>query len=324
MAQEHVEVICRLRPRNQKEIRNDQGSSGLFVEVDRSSSSIRINSKDELRCFSFDHSLGEDVTQEDLFQIVGVPITNRCLEGYNGTILCYGQTGSGKTYTLFGDSLHSHRSTVSVNRGLVPRVLEYLWSGGNIDCQLLFKCSFFEIYQEKIYDLLNPNNDIPLAVREDSNLGVYVEGCLEKYVASLEDAYEALSLGYRSRHVGATSMNHVSSRSHAIFQLTIEKSRIVNQNNAQITHSVSSRFSLVDLAGSERQRDTQASGKRLREASVINKSLTCLGKVITELSSQSNGNSKRKRHINYRDSKLTFLLRDSLGGNSKVPTRSTF
>lgn len=318
MPEEHVQVVCRLRPRNQRELRNSQVVS-QFVEVDKHSSRVHLNAKEERKSFTFDHSLGEEATQEELFEIVGAPITNRCLEGYNGTILCYGQTGSGKTYTLFGDSIpFQDRGLLSTNRGLVPRILEYLWSNCDVDFQYRFTCSFYEIYQEKIYDLLNTKNDFPLAVREDCILGVYVEGCTEKVVTSMNDAYDVLSLGYGSRHVGETSMNRASSRSHAIFQLTIEKSQIVNESNPGVNHTITSRFSLVDLAGSERQRDTQTSGTRLREACVINKSLTCLGKVITELSSQHQGKSKRKRHINYRDSKLTFLLRDSLGGNSKV------
>jgi kinesin family member 15 len=211
-----------------------------------------------------------------------------------------------------------NRSAKSINRGLVPRTLEYLWTNIPLDCEFHPKCSFYEIYQEKIYDLLDPTNSSPLAVREDSKLGVYVEGCTELAISSIDEAYDILSRGYRSRHVGETAMNRVSSRSHAIFQLTIEKKHVYRQDNAEVSHVISSRFSLVDLAGSERQRDTQATGIRLREASVINKSLTCLGKVIGELISQPVSKSKKRNHINYRDSKLTFLLRDSLGGNSKA------
>jgi kinesin family member 15 len=318
MAEEHVRVICRVRPRNLRELRNTQSLGEPFIEV-QDKSSIRILVKDDAKCFNFDYSAGEEVTQEELFQVVGIPITKRCIEGYNGTILCYGQTGSGKTYTMFGDSIPERNTTVKpMSRGMVPRILEYLWGTVTLDCSFYFKCSFYEIYQEKIFDLLDPTNSNPLSVREDATLGVYVEGCTERVVSSIDDAFQVLSLGYRSRHVGATAMNRVSSRSHAIFQLAIENTQRQCRDGVDINHVITSRFSLVDLAGSERQRDTQATGARLREASVINKSLTCLGKVITELISQPNGKSKRKKHINYRDSKLTFLLRDSLGGNSKV------
>jgi kinesin family member 15 len=320
MAEEHVRVVCRVRPRNQKETRSAQSSGDSFVEVHEKS--IRIGTKDDTKCFNFDYSAGDAVTQEELFQAVGLPITKRCIEGYNGTILCYGQTGSGKTFTMFGDSIPERNTNVKlISRGMVPRVLEYLWSTATLHCSFHFKCSFYEIYQEKIYDLLDPNNSNPLSVREDGTLGVYVEGCTERVVSSVDDAYQVLSLGYRSRHVGETAMNRVSSRSHAIFQLTLDKTQRLCQGGVDVNHVITSRFSLVDLAGSERQRDTQATGARLREASVINKSLTCLGKVITELISQPTGKGKRKRHINYRDSKLTFLLRDSLGGNSKVIVR---
>jgi kinesin family member 15 len=319
MPDENVQVVCRVRPRNPRELRNSQIGGESFVQVDPKTSSIRVSAKGEDKFFSYDFSAGEEVTQEELFEVVGVPITNRCLEGYNGTILCYGQTGSGKTFTIFGDSMpERNRSAKSTNRGLVPRILEYLWNNIPLDCEFHPKCAFYEIYQEKIFDLLDPTNSSPLAVREDSKLGVYVEGCTEQTISSIDEAYEILSLGYRSRHVGETAMNRMSSRSHAIFQLTIEKKHVYRQNDVEINHVISSRFSLVDLAGSERQRDTQAAGTRLREAAVINKSLTCLGKVITELISQPVGRNKKRGHINYRDSKLTFLLRDSLGGNSKV------
>ena len=319
MPDENVQVVCRVRPRNPRELKTSQTLGEPVVQVDSKTSSIRVRAKGEDKIFKYDFSAGEEVTQEELFEIAGAPITSRCLEGYNGTILCYGQTGSGKTFTIFGDSLPERSQCLKpISRGLVPRILEYLWSNIPLDCEFHPKCAFYEIYQEKIYDLLDPANSSPLAVREDIKSGVYVEGCTEQSISSVDEAYELLSLGYRSRHVGETAMNRMSSRSHAIFQLTLEKKHVYHQNEVEVNHVISSRFSLVDLAGSERQRDTQTTGTRLREAAVINKSLTCLGKVITELISQPIGKNKKRNHINYRDSKLTFLLRDSLGGNSKV------
>ena len=216
------------------------------------------------------------------------------------------------------------------NRGLVPRVLEYLWTTIGHNPSYRFACSFYEIYQEKIFDLLDatiptvvgggvisPGAAVtPLTVREDTELGVYVEGCNEIIVQSLGDVNQLLSQGYKNRHVGETAMNRQSSRSHAVFQLLLnraEKNKITG-----VTRIVKARFSMVDLAGSERQNGTLVSGMRLKEANTINKSLTCLGRVINELIATPNLRGKRKRHINYRDSKLTFLLRDSLGGNSKV------
>jgi kinesin family protein 15 len=317
----HINVICRVRPRNNREVRNSDGTFESCVQVDGLSNSVMIYTKDDRKSFDFDYSADESATQQDIFDKVGIPITTRCLEGYNGTILCYGQTGSGKTYTMFGPMIPGRNQIlIPTARGLVPRILEYLWANVGSGLNYTFKCSFYEIYQEKIYDLLDPENcpHSGLSVREDPNRGVYVEGCTELSVRALEDAYQALSMGYESRHVSETAMNRESSRSHAVFQLSIETNKVHNRGGVEINQTMSSRFSMVDLAGSERQRDTQTSGIRLKEASVINKSLTCLGKVINELVSQPNGQGKRRRHINYRDSKLTFLLRDSLGGNSKV------
>ena len=317
----HIKVVCRIRPANTKE-RN----GGLRQSVVVKETSVIANTKPEPKAFTFDYAAGEDVSQEEIFEKVGVPITKSCVEGYNGTILCYGQTGSGKTHTIFGPD---HVSTIDIKddeemkqRGLVPRVLDYLWdhlaqgestSGGtkSFTC----RCSFYEIYQERVYDLLDSSsncNDRGLSVREDSKLGVYVEGCTEEQVNSPSDAKRVLTIGYRNRHVGATNMNRESSRSHAVFQLIIDTT-VVKENVRTLK---SSRFNMIDLAGSERQKDTNATGERLKEASQINKSLSALGNVINALAAVSH--SGGRKHIHYRDSKLTFLLRDSLGGNSKV------
>ena len=218
--------------------------------------------------------------------------------------------GSGKTHTIFGDNAQE------ASRGLVPRVLEYLWSHisvQNANTKFTCKCSFYEIYQERVFDLLTSNpSSAGLNVREDSKSGVYVEGVTEEVVASPADAQRVLAMGYANRHVGETAMNRESSRSHAVFQLHIQTAE---EHEGVSTHR-SARFSMVDLAGSERQKDTNATGDRLKEASQINKSLSALGNVINALADVSTNGTRR--HVHYRDSKLTFLLRDSLGGNSKV------
>jgi hypothetical protein len=172
------------------------------------------------------------------------------------------------------------------------------------------KCSFIEIYQEQVIDLL-VTSPTPLAIREDLKLGVYVEGLTEVGVGSAAETYNVMKQGTQHRHTGATSMNKESSRSHSVFTMLIE-SREVKQG---LLNFRSSRFHLIDLAGSERQKATEATGMRLKEAGMINKSLSALGGVINALVDIAEG---KRRHVHYRDSKLTFLLKDSLGGNSKT------
>ncbi len=207
----------------------------------------------------------------------------------------------------------------SADRGLIPRSIDYLFDSLNRDSEssggkknFSAKCSFFEIYQERVFDLLVEGSSGALEVREDKKRGVFVDGVMEEKVTSVQQAYAVLQIGRRNRHVGQTDMNRDSSRSHAIFTLTLQMA----QETASLAQEVrTSRFSFVDLAGSERQRDTHASGERLREAGGINKSLSTLGNVISSL---TRAQGQGRGHICYRDSKLTFLLRDALGGNTKV------
>jgi kinesin family protein 15 len=321
--EESIRVVCRLRPANSRE-----AGLNLRKSVTVSScSEVIVDCKPESKNFTFDYVAGEETQQDEIFQQVGVPITEACLQGFNGTILCYGPTGTGKSHTIFGgskDNTVDGPAADDPQRGLVPRVLDYIFqyynkakeSGETADTKLTFtsKCSFYEIYQEKVFDLLDNSNSTSasLQVREDSKRGVFIDGIIEEAVTTSEEAGRVLAMGYRNRHVGQTDMNRESSRSHAIFVLTL----IITQDQENGTRkSRTSRFSLVDLAGSERQKDTLATGERLKEAGIINKSLSTLGNVINALSEKS---SPKSRHINYRDSKLTFLLRDSLGGNTKV------
>jgi kinesin family protein 15 len=330
MEDSHIKVSCRVRPFNTKEINSNQ--IRRCVNIKKECESVLLESKPEQKIFSYDFVADENMSQSDIFANIGMPITKSCIEGYNGTVLCYGQTGSGKTFTMFGPDISSDDNTRECDKGLVPRVFDFLWDNtndSNSTRTVVYKCSFYEIYQEKVFDLLDTTTSSSstqansLQVREDSKSGVYVEGCIEAVVQSPADAKRILALGYRNRHVGETAMNRESSRSHAVFQLVMEATTNVND----VITKRSSRFCMVDLAGSERQKDTHASGDRLKEASVINKSLSALGHVINALadngsnpsaSGLSNGANAARRHVHYRDSKLTFLLRDSLGGNSKV------
>lgn len=234
--------------------------------------------------------------------------------GYNGTIFCYGQTGSGKSYTMIGKGDKKNPDEL----GLIPLILDSLFTiiekSQKEDLQIECVCSFLEIYNEKITDLLDFSKNKPdtLQIREGIRDGVYVESLLEAPVKSADDAFGYLKKGLANRHVGSTQMNEESSRSHSVFTINIKQTQKCPQGIAKIR---TSKLNLIDLAGSERQKSTKAEGERLNEACHINKSLLVLGTVINSLVDVANG---KERHINYRESKLTFLLKDSLGGNSQT------
>ncbi|KAM4688248.1 kinesin-like protein KIF15 isoform 2-T2 [Discoglossus pictus] len=308
-----IKVFVRIRPPVEGGLGGD-GDQALCLSV-LSSNTIRLHSKPEPKIFTFDNVANIDATQESVFSSVAKNIVESCMNGYNGTIFAYGQTGSGKTFTMLGPS-ESDNFTHNL-RGVIPRSFEYLFFLINREKEkagdgksFLCKCSFIEIYNEQIFDLLD-SASAGLLLREHITKGVFVVGAVELVVTSAAEAYQVLSMGWRNRRVAATSMNRESSRSHAVFTVTIES---MEKNNG-VVNIRSSQLNLVDLAGSERQRDTHTDGVRLREAGSINRSLSCLGQVITALVDVGNG---KQRHICYRDSKLTFLLRDSLGGNAKT------
>uniref|UniRef100_A0A8C5T672 Kinesin family member 15 n=1 Tax=Malurus cyaneus samueli TaxID=2593467 RepID=A0A8C5T672_9PASS len=308
-----IKVFVRVRPPSDRIALTD-GDQGLCLSV-LSSNTIRLHSKPEPKIFTFDYVANMDTTQESVFSSVAKNIVESCMNGYNGTIFAYGQTGSGKTFTMMGPS-DSDNFTHSL-RGVIPRSFEYLFflierekekagSGKSFLC----KCSFIEIYNEQIFDLLD-SASAGLFLREHIKKGVFVDGAVEQVLSSAAEAYQVLTTGWRNRRVASTSMNRESSRSHAVFTITVESM----EKNNEVVNIRSSLLNLVDLAGSERQKDTHTEGLRLKEAGNINRSLSCLGQVITALVDVGNG---KQRHICYRDSKLTFLLRDSLGGNAKT------
>ncbi|NXQ36105.1 KIF15 protein, partial [Alaudala cheleensis] len=308
-----IKVFVRVRPPSDRAVLTD-GDPGLCLSV-LSSNTIRLHSKPEPKIFTFDYVANMETTQESVFSSVAKNIVESCMNGYNGTIFAYGQTGSGKTFTMMGPS-DSDNFTHSL-RGVIPRSFEYLFflierekekagSGKSFLC----KCSFIEIYNEQIFDLLD-SASAGLFLREHIKKGVFVDGAVEQVLSSAAEAYQVLTTGWRNRRVASTSMNRESSRSHAVFTITVESM----EKNNEVVNIRSSLLNLVDLAGSERQKDTHTEGLRLKEAGNINRSLSCLGQVITALVDVGNG---KQRHICYRDSKLTFLLRDSLGGNAKT------
>ncbi|XP_028993905.1 kinesin-like protein KIF15-B [Betta splendens] len=309
-----IKVFVRVRPLTQGSGLTTDGDHNLCLTV-TSPNTIRLLAKPEPRTFTYDHVADMDTSQDSVFSSVAKNIVESCMNGYNGTIFAYGQTGSGKTFTMLGPSeLDNFTDEL---RGVIPRSFEYLFFLINREVEkpsqsksFLCKCSFIEIYNEQIYDLLDTAS-ASLFLRENIKKGVFVEGAVEKFVNSAAEAYQVLSMGWRNRRVASTSMNRESSRSHAVFTMTLESKESIND----IVNIRTSQLNLVDLAGSERQKDTHTEGSRLKEASSINRSLMCLGQVIMALVDVSNG---KNRHICYRDSKLTFLLRDSLGGNAKT------
>ncbi|XP_056151509.1 kinesin-like protein KIF15-A, partial [Lampris incognitus] len=309
-----IKVFVRVRPLTQGTGLTTDRDQGFCLTV-TSPNTIRLHSKPEPRTFTYDHVADIDTSQDSVFSCVAKNIVESCMNGYNGTIFAYGQTGSGKTFTMLGPS--DFDNFTDELRGVIPRSFEYLFFLINREVEksgksksFLCKCSFIEIYNEQIYDLLD-SASASLFLRENIKKGVFVEGAVEKFVTSAAEAYQVLSMGWRNRRVASTSMNRESSRSHAVFTMALESKESIND----VVNIRVSQLNLVDLAGSERQRDTHTEGSRLKEASSINRSLMCLGQVIMALVDVSNG---KNRHICYRDSKLTFLLRDSLGGNAKT------
>ncbi|KAK1358771.1 kinesin-like protein KIN-12D [Heracleum sosnowskyi] len=309
----NVQVLIRVRPLNNME-RSTQGYNRCLKQ--ESSQCITWIGQPETR-FTFDHVACESVEQETLFRMVGLPMVENCLSGYNSCMFAYGQTGSGKTFTMLGD-IDELGVKPSPNRGMTPRIFEFLFARiraeeeSRRDERLAYycKCSFLEIYNEQITDLLDPSST-NLQLREDTKTGVYVENLSEFEVETVADILKLLSQGSANRKVAATNMNRESSRSHSVFTCVIE-SRWEKDSTSNLRFA---RLNLVDLAGSERQKSSGAEGERLKEAANINKSLSTLGHVIMVLVDVAHA---KTRHVPYRDSRLTFLLQDSLGGNSKT------
>ncbi|XP_035827625.1 kinesin-like protein KIF15 isoform X2 [Aplysia californica] len=309
-----IKIFLRVRPPDPSISEND--FAPRVLDVNTADNAVILRTKPEPKVFTYDNVADADITQEAVFSIVGKKIIESCIAGYNGTIFAYGQTGSGKTFTMLGPSENSDSFKHEL-RGVIPRSFEYLFNLiahqaelHGTKKQFLCRCSFLEIYQEQIFDLLDPASQ-GLHLRENMNKGVFVDGLIEQVICNPGDAYQVLIMGWLNRRVAATSMNRESSRSHAVFTVTIES----KEDDCGVQNIRTSQLNLVDLAGSERQKDTNTGGTRLKEAGSINKSLSVLGNVIMSLVDLSHG---RKRHIPYRDSKLTFLLRDSLGGNTKT------
>ncbi|XP_038157963.1 kinesin heavy chain-like [Cyprinodon tularosa] len=289
-----VKVMCRFRPLNEAEINRGDKYIPKFKEDD----TVVITGKP----YVFDRVLPPNTTQEQVYEQCAKQIVKDVLCGYNGTIFAYGQTSSGKTHTMEG-KLHDPRLM-----GIIPRIAQDIFDHiYSMDENLEFhiKVSYFEIYLDKIRDLLDVSKT-NLAVHEDKNRVPYVKGCTERFVSSPEEVMDVIDEGKANRHVAVTNMNEHSSRSHSIFLINIK------QENVETEKKLSGKLYLVDLAGSEKVSKTGAEGAVLDEAKNINKSLSALGNVISALAEGT------KTHVPYRDSKMTRILQDSLGGNCRT------
>ncbi|MCJ1435335.1 Kinesin heavy chain [Xylographa pallens] len=294
-----IKVVARFRPPNKAEI----ACGGETIVDFETEDTCSITSKEAEAAFTFDRVFNTNSRQADVFNFSIRSTVDDILNGYNGTVFAYGQTGAGKSYTMMGSDIDDEDS-----KGIIPRIVEQIFesilaSPGNIEYTV--RVSYMEIYMERIRDLLQPQND-NLPVHEEKSRGVYVKGLLEIYVSSVQEVYEVMRRGGAARATAATNMNQESSRSHSIFVVTI------TQKNVETGSAKSGQLFLVDLAGSEKVGKTGASGQTLEEAKKINKSLSALGMVINSLT------DGKSTHIPYRDSKLTRILQESLGGNSRT------
>ncbi|KAF7989869.1 hypothetical protein HCN44_008543 [Aphidius gifuensis] len=305
---ENVRVVVRVRPLNGKEL---DGHCKKIVKVDKINGEIIVENPNAAhgeppKVFSFDAAFDIDSTQIDIYSETARPIVDKVLQGYNGTIFAYGQTGTGKTYTMSG------AKTSPQLRGIIPNTFAQIFghiAKSDDKQKFLVRATYLEIYNEEIRDLLGKDQNTRLEVKERPDIGVFVKDLSGYVVNNADDLDRIMILGNKNRVVGATAMNSLSSRSHAIFTITVESSQIGDDGES---HVKMGKLHLVDLAGSERQSKTKATGVRLREATKINLSLSTLGNVISAL---VDGQSS---HVPYRNSKLTRLLQDSLGGNSKT------
>ncbi|XP_041657997.1 kinesin family member 4 isoform X2 [Cheilinus undulatus] len=260
------------------------------------------------KAFTYDYVFDPTAEQEEVYSTAVSSLLNGLFKGYHATVLAYGQTGSGKTFSMGGTYTSAQENDPSV--GVIPRVIKRIFEEREkrTDCEFHLAVSYLEIYNEDILDLLCVSKDKPtISIREDPKDGIKIVGLTERRVFSAHEMVGCLELGNSARTVGSTAMNAASSRSHAIFTITLEQRRGKDKID-----SIVSKFHLVDLAGSERQKKTKAEGDRLKEGISINRGLLCLGNVISALGDES----KKNTFVPYRDSKLTRLLQDSLGGNS--------
>uniref|UniRef100_A0A8C3IZH0 Kinesin-like protein n=2 Tax=Scolopacidae TaxID=8917 RepID=A0A8C3IZH0_9CHAR len=306
MASEAVKVVVRCRPMSQREkalgckavVSMESARGQCFLQNPAAAG-------EPPKQFTFDGAYFQEHNTEQIYNEIAYPLVEGVTEGYNGTIFAYGQTGSGKSFTMQGIV------DPSTQKGIIPRAFEHIFE--SVQCaenaKFLVRASYLEIYNEDIRDLLGADTKQKLELKEHPEKGVYVKGLSLHTVQSVGQCERIMETGWRNRAVGYTLMNKDSSRSHSIFTVNME---IYTVDERGQDHLRAAKLNLVDLAGSERQSKTGATGERLKEATKINLSLSALGNVISALV------DGRSKHIPYRDSKLTRLLQDSLGGNTKT------
>ncbi|XP_071588190.1 kinesin-like protein KIF27 isoform X5 [Heliangelus exortis] len=312
-----VKVAVRIRPLLSREILHNHQ---VCVRLVPHSQQIIIG-KD--RVFTFDFVFGKNSTQEEVYTVCIKPLLVSLVEGYNATVFAYGQTGSGKTYTIGGGHV---ASVAEDEKGIIPRAIQELFQriSENRNVEFHVKVSYIEVYKEELRDLLELETSVKeLHIREDEKGNTVIVGAKEFQVECADEVISLLESGNAARHTGTTQMNEHSSRSHAIFTISIcQKQSTESQGNTDAAQDsswksvqvIASKFHFVDLAGSERVTKTGNTGERFKESIQINSGLLALGNVISAL-----GDPKRKSvHIPYRDAKITRILKDSLGGNAKT------
>ncbi|XP_052757774.1 kinesin-like protein KIF13B isoform X2 [Galleria mellonella] len=325
MASDKIKVAVRVRPFNRREL---ELGTQCVVDMEGQQTVLQYpqsghdKERKQPKTFAFDHcffslepSAPNFASQKIVFECLGRDILDNAFDGYNACIFAYGQTGSGKSYTMMG-------APGPDEGGIIPRLCDALFERIAVQQSppaLTYKVevSYMEIYNERVHDLLDPETTRrSLRVREHAVLGPYVDGLSQLAVTSFHDIDNLMTEGNKSRTVAATNMNSESSRSHAVFSVVLTQT--LCDAATGVTGEKVARLSLVDLAGSERAVKTGAVGDRLKEGSNINKSLTTLGLVISKLADQSSGRTNKDKFVPYRDSVLTWLLKDNLGGNSKT------
>lgn len=303
---ECVKVIVRCRPMNQREI---ELKCECILSMDNKRGQCTITNPHDLKAppkhFTFDGSYFIESVTESIYADIGYPLVEGVTEGYNGTIFAYGQTGCGKSFTMQGIT------NPATQRGIIPRAFDHIFETVSVAdaTKFLIHASYLEIYNEEIRDLLGKDVKAKLDLKEHPEKGVYVNSLSMHPVHNVTECERIMEKGWKNRATGATLMNADSSRSHSIFTINLE---MIQQDEDGEEHIRAGKLNLVDLAGSERQSKTGSTGDRLKEATKINLSLSALGNVISALV------DAKTKHIPYRDSKLTRLLQDSLGGNTKT------
>ena len=299
---QNVKVFCRFRPAVKRHEEDDILQNGYVAEVE-DNHTVRIAASLEFKdnsSYTFDYVFEPDQPQKFVFDECAAPLVPEVFSGYNCTIFAYGQTGSGKTHTMMGP-------LGTPETGIIPRLVQSIFMGieqADASIEFTLQVAFVEIYMERLRDLLAPRKD-NLALRETKDGEVYIQDATEIYVNSFEQVMDIIDKGNKSRAIASTAMNQASSRSHSVFIVTL------SQRDKTTMSKKTSKLFLVDLAGSEKVSKSEAHGHTLEEAKYINKSLSSLGIVINQL-------TEGKDFVSYRDSKLTRLLNDSLGGNSKT------